>query len=222
LFFEGISEYLEDLVAWIDTPILNVIFITFYDQPIFDSQQLSRFIRLAPKFEAFKEAHVSFFDDKFKVELKLKLPSSKLIRFEILCGELGLQLSYLTSSLLPLHTVENLYIFDDEYSPIFADRWGVENTRWLELSHPFTALKNLHLISREFAPLIVPILQALVGERGTEVLPTLQNIFLPELELSGPIEEAIQRFIATRQLSGHPLTVHIGDKSIGCQRDNTD
>lgn len=99
---------------------------------------------------------------------------------------------------------------------------SVENTQWLKLSRPFTALENLHLTSKTFVPLIEPLLQALVEERVTEALPALQNVFLPDFELSGAIQEAIQQFVTARQLSGHPLTVHIGDQSIGCRRDNTD
>ena len=41
----------------------------------------------------------------------------------------------------------------------------------------------------------------------TEVLPTLRNIFLEGFHPSGPVQEGIGRFIATRQVSGHPIAV---------------
>ena len=41
----------------------------------------------------------------------------------------------------------------------------------------FVAVKNLYLLE-EFVPRIAPALQELVGGRMTEVLPTLENIFL--------------------------------------------
>jgi hypothetical protein len=47
----------------------------------------------------------------------------------------------------------------------------------------------------------------LVEERMTEVLPILQNIFLEELQPSGPVQEGIGQFVAARRLSGHPITV---------------
>jgi hypothetical protein len=53
----------------------------------------------------------------------------------------------------------------------------------------------------------MPALQELVGDRMTEVLPTLQNIFLEEPHLSGPVQEGIQRLVATRQVSSHPIAV---------------
>jgi hypothetical protein len=39
------------------------------------------------------------------------------------------------------------------------------------------------------------------------VLPTLQNIFLEELQQSVPVQEAIGTFVVARQLSGYPVTV---------------
>ena len=41
----------------------------------------------------------------------------------------------------------------------------------------------------------------------TDMLPSLQNIFLEGLRPTGPVHEAIGQFIAARQLSNHPLTV---------------
>jgi hypothetical protein len=59
----------------------------------------------------------------------------------------------------------------------------------------------------EFAHRIVPALQDLVGTGATEVLPTVHNIFLEGLQPSGPIQEAIGKFVATRQVTSHPITV---------------
>ena len=101
--------------------------------------------------------------------------------------------------------LEDLYIFEYQYSlPDWQD--NIENTLWLELLHPFHSVKNLYL-SEEFARRIVPALQELVGGRSTEVLPTLQNIFLEEVQSSGPIQEGIGRFVATRQVTSHPIAV---------------
>ena len=66
---------------------------------------------------------------------------------------------------------------------------------------------------KTFAPHIVPALQELVGVRTTEVLPTLQNLFVEELQPSGSIQEGIQQFIATRQVTGHPIEVSCWDHS---------
>ena len=44
LLFTGVSEYLEDLVARIDAPLLSDLLIGFFHQLIFDTPQLAQFI----------------------------------------------------------------------------------------------------------------------------------------------------------------------------------
>jgi hypothetical protein len=82
----------------------------------------------------------------------------------------------------------------------------VENTLWLDLLRSFVAVKNLYL-SEEFVPRIAPALQELVGGRTTDILPTLENIFLEGLQTPGPQQEGIEKFVAARQLANRPLTV---------------
>jgi hypothetical protein len=102
---------------------------------------------------------------------------------------LGLQFSFLeqvfTWSLLPLFTLEDLYIHKD---PISQPDWqdNIENAMWLELLLRFPTVKKLYLC-KEFAPRVMPAVQEFVGVRTTEVLPTLQNIFLEELQSSEPL-----------------------------------
>jgi hypothetical protein len=58
---------------------------------------------------------------------------------------------------------------------------------------------------------VMDALKGLYGERVTEVLPALQDIFLEGLNPAEPVEpiqEAIKPFIAARQLFGHPVAVH--------------
>jgi len=131
-----------------------------------------------------------------------------------LCDDSDWQLSFLeqicTSFLPLLSTVENLYIYDDNYS-LLSWKEAIENTLWLDLLRPFTTVKSLYLCEI-FAPRIAPALEELVGSRRVEVLPTLQNIFLEELELSVPVQEGIGQFSATRQSSGHPIAVSPWDR----------
>ena len=102
--------------------------------------------------------------------------------------------------------MEDLYIYERLYEqpPDWQD--NIENMLWLDLLHRFTTVKNLYL-SKEFAPRIVAALQELVGGRTTEVLPTLQNIFLEEVKPGGRVQEDIGKIVAARRLSGHTITV---------------
>jgi hypothetical protein len=63
----GASEWLEDVVARIDVPLLDYIWISFFHQLIFDMPQVSRFIRRTAKFQALKEAHVDIGYDRVHV-----------------------------------------------------------------------------------------------------------------------------------------------------------
>ena len=58
--FKGVGEYLDDLVAWIDAPLLNKLEITFFHQLIFNTPRLAQFVSRIPKFKANYEAHVIF------------------------------------------------------------------------------------------------------------------------------------------------------------------
>jgi hypothetical protein len=44
-------------------------------------------------------------------------------------------------------------------------------------------------------------------------LPSLQNIFLEELQPSGTVQASIQQFAATQQVTGHPMAVARWDNS---------
>ena len=82
---------------------------------------------------------------------------------------------------------------------------AINHTLWLQLFHSFAAVKGLYL-HEEIAPGIATALQELVGTRVTEVLPSLQTIFVENLE---PFQANIEQFVAARQLSGHPIAISI-------------
>ena len=213
--FKGASEYLEDFVARIDAPLLDSIYITFFLQLIFDTPRLAQFMGRTARFQELKEAYVIINRSGVRVEtLRVSPPAWTFINPEtsglkIPCNELDWQLSSIAqvfTSFFPfIYQVEHLYLIHER--PNFSNSpwisWGfnIEDVQWLEIFHPFTAVKNLYL-PEKFVPSIALAMQELVGGRTTEVLPTLQNIFL-----EGPLLEGIQTFVAARQLSGHPITV---------------
>src|SRR5258708_24060534 len=216
--FQGASEYLEDLMARIDTPLLNNLEITFFHQLIFDTPQLTQFISRTPNLETPNRVLVVFSGDTVRVTLPPIFPSGLNLNLEISCRQLDWQLSSLAqiySSSLPqalIHTTEHLYIRDDFLPPHWRD--DIEDGQWLEVLHPFTNVKILYL-SWELTPSIAPALQELVGERVTEVLPALQSLFLSGSHPSGPVRKAIRKFVTARQLAGHPIIVSRWDGEIG-------
>jgi hypothetical protein len=133
----------------------------------------------------------------------------------IKCRQADWQLSSLAQFCNPqalICTVEHLYILELVFT-FFKPHWqdDIENSQWLEVLHPFAAVKDLY-ISQEFMPRIAPVLKELVGETATEVLPALRTLFLEEPSPSGPVQEAIEQFIAARQLASRPIAVSRWDR----------
>ena len=199
--FEGVSEYLDDLVARIDAPLLNNLYITFFHQLIFDTPQLTRFISRTPNIHAFNSAFVKFFDSSVSVTT-----TDEVLTFGISCRQSDWQLSSLAQVCATnfISAVEHLYIQGGAHAPL---SWqdDIETGQWLELLHRLTAVKGLH-ISPEFTPRIAPTLKELAGGRATEVLPALQTLFLAEALPSG-VQETIDKFVSARELAGHPIVV---------------
>jgi hypothetical protein len=209
--FKGDSKYLDDLVTHIDAPRLKHLKIIFFNQIIFDIPQFIQFIFRSPRLKALEKAHVTFGGGTAMVKLSSLTSGHGEIHVNISCRKLDWQVSSLeqvcTLTLPPLSTLEDLYIHENP--PHWQD--NIENVLWLELVHPFRAVKDLYL-SEKFVPRVVPALQELSGSRATEVLPTLQQIFLEGLQPSGPVPKGIQQFIATRQVTSHPIVVSRWDR----------
>ena len=206
--FKGACEYLEDLMVHIDIPPLNRLYITLFNQIVFDTPQFTQFVRLSPNLGPFEKAHVVFGSNATWVHLSSQTSVNGKLVMKIPCIELDWQVSSMeqvcTSCLPPLSPLEDLYISEYIYlPPVWQD--NIENTLWLELLRPFTGVKNLYL-SEEFGSLIIPALEELTGRRTTEVLPILQNIFLEKLQSSGTVQAGVH-FISTRQDASHPIAV---------------
>ena len=214
-FFKGSSEYLEETVARIDVPLLRNTSVTLFNQLIYETPQLRQFIvrtsRSAPQ-------RVDVVFSGYRVQVILFHQNGedyhKTLELAVSCAASDWQLSSLAhiclESLPPLPTLERLGIHEGRSSqPVWQD--DVDHGQWVELFHPFTSVNTLD-ISETFVGRIAPALQVLASKERAEVLPALQNIFLEGLQPPGLIQDAIGRFVAARQLSGHQVAVHHRDR----------
>ena len=212
--FKGDSEYLEVVVAHIDAPRLSNFEITLFNDIVFDTPQLTQFISRTSIMKVLEKAHVTFERNATAVGLaSLTSGQYETLTVRIPCDELDWQVSSMVqvcTLCLPLLPTLDLHTSGDPRYQRHL-QGNVENALWLRLLRPFTSVKNLYL-SEEIARRIVPALQELVGDRATEVLPALQNIFLEEGQQSGPVQEGIQQVVAVRQAAGHPIAVSYGQK----------
>ena len=210
--FKGVSEYLEDLMARIDAPLLETIRMIFFHQLIFNTPRLAQFMRRTISLQPLNETHIDLNEFGVRVGYSPPTRTDERSSLKISCREMDWQLSSLAqvfASFFPsICLVEHLYVYETPYSlPQWRD--DIETTQWLEIFEPFTAVKNLYL-TKAFVPHIAHALQEPLGsEMG--VLPTLQNLFL-EAHKSRPILEGIGKFVAARQLSDHPLTVSLWER----------
>jgi hypothetical protein len=217
--FRGVSEYMEDLVARINAPSLEELYIIFFNQLILDTSHLAHFINRTPKIKPHIKVQVMFLDDTVQVVLG----SMQKVTLRTRCKPSDWQLSFVAlvcKSFLPLVPVlEHLFICEGIHS---RSRWqdDIENSQWRDLLHPFTNVKSLYL-SKGIVPRIAPALQELVEKGETDVLPDLESLFLEEPHpselvdeshssgpidesyISKPVQEAIGMFIAARQLSNN-------------------
>lgn len=208
--FRGVSEYLEGLVARINAPLLEELYIIFFHQLLLDTPHLARFIKRTPKITPHNEAQIMFLDDAVQV----LFGSTQQVILRTSCRPSDWQLSFVAwvcdsfSSLVP--ALEHLFICEGIHSP---PHWqdDIENSQWLELLDPFRNVKSLYL-SEGIVPRIAPAIQKLVEGRVAGILPGLDSLFLEDSHPSGPIDEsyiskpvqeAIGMFIAARQLSKH-------------------
>jgi hypothetical protein len=206
-------------VARIRTPLLQNFGMTFLNQLIFDVRQLSLFIGYTGMPRSFSHAIVGFWYDSCKVVLypQGETNLSQRLVLRVLCRGLDWQVSstaqIVTQSSSLLAGAERLDIL--KYHNDRTLQVDTDNTKWLELFHPFAAVRTLR-ISHPLSSLIVPALRELTGEMATEVLPALDSLYLEEYQPTGSEHQAIEPFIATRQSSDHPLTIH---PLSGCRND---
>jgi hypothetical protein len=114
-WFKGVGEYVEYFVVRIDAPRLRRLDVTFFNDIVFDTPQLTQFISHTPLLEAFDVANVTLWDDTASVTLSHAYEDfDESLKVSISCTDLDWQLSFLeqvcTSSLPSLSALEDLYM----------------------------------------------------------------------------------------------------------------
>jgi hypothetical protein len=213
--FQGVSEYFEDLVARIDTPLVGAIDITFFNQLVFDFQQLPQFIHQAGMRGSYdrvslfnrRGVHIHFY------QREGMSPPKRLI-LGIIRGvtDWGWQISPMAQicdqTSMPLSSVEQFDIIDDHLtSPL-----NTGATQWAELLHLFSAVRTLR-ISAKLRSLIVSVLEKHNSELAAWVFPVLESVYIEGYEGSGSDQKAMRQFITARECADHPVTVHRWDRS---------
>ena len=206
--FRGASEYLEDLVAQIDAPQLGSIWITYFNQLVFQVPQLFRFIGRTQILEQTRtmDAEVHFHRSLVYINLYYEqMESRRRIPFDlqISCEGLDWQVSQLAEVLSQTSTVlsnvDHLSIDAFDLKPSWRD--DTDHIEWLRLFCQFTAVETLW-VSALLAGHVADALKDVTVEMAPEILPALCLLCLEE-EPVGRYEG----FVTARQLSNLPVII---------------
>jgi hypothetical protein len=207
--FRGVSEYLEDFVARIDTPSLLHFEVAFFNQLIFHLPKLARFITRTEKLRSFDRADVALRVSDIRFSL-LSPGRDVYIALEISCREIDWQLSSLVQVCDQLHgLVSRVEWLDLAEKRILQPNWqdDIDHTQWLELFQTFPALNTLRL-DKEVGSPVTRALQGLGADSATEVLPALRDLSLGGHEQFLSIQKTIMPFLVARcQHSDHAAVV---------------
>jgi hypothetical protein len=210
--YEGYSEYLEDLLALIDMPLVDDVMIEYFLADI-QVPQLSQFIGRTQNFKnaQFERAHVTFY--YHLVEVVLYFPqgeSSANITLTFLGPWVNIQVPYVVDVLGRLVAMFSHvgHLSTNGSCLEWRDMEDLDNIEWLLFLRLFPAVEKLHL-SGDVVPYITSALEDITEDVLAEVMPALRLLWLDKDDRREDDEPvgSIERFLSLRQLSGHPVTV---------------
>ena len=208
--FKAASEYLEDLVAHIDSPQLYNIDIEYLNQLVdFQVGQLSKFIgrSLGLKLTWFRQADVTFRADRVNLAFtrgsQIDWDSGPAdVRTNIYCDDIDWQLLHMAqvlshmSAMLPFVIHVNL-----DSACGYPQSKVVDHVDLQHLLRQYSTVKTLH-VYEELTKHVALALEDITEEMVAELLPSLDLICLKDEPAS-----SIKNFIAVRQLSCLLVTV---------------
>jgi hypothetical protein len=109
---------------------------------------------------------------------------------------------------LPLLShIEQLEIIQYPHANIeWIDNPDMDSLLWLELFQLFITVQSL-CVSEKLVPPVAAALRELTGERTMEVLTALHSLYLEGLWPSGPVQEGIKAFVASKQQYDYPVAM---------------
>jgi hypothetical protein len=212
--FRGISEYLEDLVAQIDTPRLDFLRITYFNQFAFDVPQLSQFIGRTKSLELDQSKHAELHFGASNVNIRLDCEHVGFGRrqtrlfLQISCQELDRQVSLLAQVLRDspaiLSKVGHLSIHAQYLQLWSEDEEGDDmiDSGYLDLLLPFAAVETLRLQGQSAGPVALALEIDAKEMVDAEVLPVLQLLWLQDLPVA-----SLENFANVRCRSGCPVSI---------------
>jgi hypothetical protein len=207
LAFDGMSEYSEDLVARIDTPVLNNLHMIFFSKPAFHIPHLKQFIDRAKGLKPSKAAEMR--------DLPIVSSTSTYISHVVQRWESGVGVGL---------QVPSLALLCGQVSHLFS---LVEQLDLQSVHPPMNGVMPSTNSSKFSSYLPLPVVSMYLGSRAAHCICTAgthwskghrsvtqpTRSFLGGICKYGSIQEVMQPFVDARRLSGHPVAVHYLDES---------
>ncbi|KAH8982447.1 hypothetical protein EDB86DRAFT_2970429 [Lactarius hatsudake] len=197
--FQGVCDYVEDLVARIDCPWLNGIDLSYLESSSgFQVSEIFKFIDRSedPQLTLFDSVDVRFDSSLGRTTtLNFSLSHDIPIYISLIGQDLRLVFQVFSQLTARLSNVRHLFV-DGSW------RQGPEIGRaeLVQFLHQFTTTQTLY-VSRERAKRIALALKDADGEMAPRLLPALDLLCLEDQPVS-----SVAKFCAVRRLSGRPVT----------------
>jgi hypothetical protein len=207
--FHGTVEYLESLLSGISAPLLEYFHIHFFNQLIFDTPQLSRFIRHTETQRSPTHATIQSSEADISITLT-QLGVLHQLSLRISCKQLDWQIPSMAEvcdRLTPiLADVEELKIGASVSFPDVQDDMDLIHFQILELFRPFRNVNRLCVTGASLS-LVAGALGLVTGELAMAALPELQEIQTKKDAELASARTSLAPFIAARRRSTHPVVV---------------
>ena len=205
-FFQCGSAYSEGVLARIDTPLLEVLEIRFYNQLTFTVTHLSRFIGRTESL-SFDAATLHFYRETVVLTMDGdEQNKTKKFRVTIVCRHVDWQVSaaaQIFGALMPaLSVVERLSLSHGDHDVPSDEHNEVDRTLWHGVLRPFSSIKVLQMNNR----LIRDLSSSLGPEDGEpplELLPQLKELVYFDRSAG----DAFKSFIESRQMADRPVAL---------------
>ena len=213
LGFKGSSAYLEALLPWVTTPLLEQLEIDFFNRMLYSIPHLQQFMSTAGNFRP-KTAKVTFYDrlyvtgdlhwhsDRglYTLSLSLSLGGKHLDWQVVSAVQVSQALGTVFSAVEYLILDHGMDFMSSDSSNHEADR-----TKWREFLGSFGNVKTLD-ISPGYVLFgqLCRALQPGEGELPMELLPSLQELLY---DARDTLPDAFTVFADARQKAGHPVTI---------------
>jgi hypothetical protein len=216
--FSGDNEYLEAIVSRIDTPLLELADLRFFNRFAFEIPHLSYFIRRTSHLALPTHVKIAVSGCGFSVALdhQTGTPHTSPVQLflQITCRHFHSQLTTIppiSAQLSPFFSgvgLLELYAFP----PVASGHNALDLAQWVELLRPFSSVETLCVID-ELVLDIARVLQLVTSEQDLGFFPALREISLGNSQELAAALDAIAPFIGARQLSsGRSVVVSNWDR----------